>query len=157
LPKLARLFAPNFSVTIGENNMKNVYKMTKKKDEATYKTINGDNVLGLKKSPTRSIALITTYSPFAINFAEKEWDNDVVSQEALEEAFKVLKHGAFMLCFASSSTAVPMIQSKSSFIGIELCPNYCQVGLARINKHLSDIDHPTECEFEALLTTEEAA
>lgn len=348
--------------------MKNVYKITTKKDEPTYKIINGDNVLGLKKIPTRSIDLIATDSPYAINFAGNKWDNDVVSQEALGESFRVLKHGAFMLCFASSrtdhivkrraeqegfivkdtimyvygtgqihtykygreieselnklgktnanlvqehlnhsiklrpayepcivlqkpyrkgqthaqsiicggcgsmdiyntrfnngdklrypsnfihdnseqvleqfattgksgvanyfyypkpsveeknygcehlpkrgknysgsisknkntkpqanfhdtvkpvalmkhlieifcpsggvvldifngssSTGVAAIQSKYSFIGIELCPDYCQIGLARMNKHLSDINHPTKCEFEVLLTTEEAA
>lgn len=74
------------------------------KKNTTYSIINSDCLYALKEMASNSIDSIVTDSPYGISFQNADWDKDVASTNIWKEAYRVLKPGAFVLCFASTRT-----------------------------------------------------
>lgn len=77
--------------------------LTMKKNN-TYKIINSDCLYALSQMASNSIDSIVTDSPYGISFQNANWDKDIASIDIWKEAYRVLKPGGFVLCFASART-----------------------------------------------------
>ena len=68
------------------------------------KLIHDDCLSALKNLEDNYIDSIITDPPYGLEFLNKKWDYDVPSIEIWQEALRVAKPGALLLCFAGSRT-----------------------------------------------------
>lgn len=66
--------------------------------------INADCLEWMSEQPDNSISCIITDPPYGLKFMSKKWDYELPSVELWEEALRICKPGAMMLCFGGTRT-----------------------------------------------------
>jgi len=75
----------------------------------THSIFQGDCLELMQEIPADSVDAIVTDPPYGISFMGKKWDYDVPKVDVWKEALRVLKPGAFLLCFAGTRTYHRMV------------------------------------------------